>query len=120
MIDAIRGATTIENPVRAELLDATVEMLEKIMERNKLAKENIVAAYFTVTKDIQVAFPAEAARLMGWDACALMDALEIDVPGALEKCIRVMVLIDTENKIDKKHIYLRGAKRLRPDLDGDE
>ena len=51
---------------------------------------------------------------------ALMDALEIDVPGALEKCIRVMLLIDTENKIDKKHIYLRGAKRLRPDLDGDE
>lgn len=120
MIDAIRGATTIENPTREELLDATTEMLQEIMTSNGLSVEQIVAAFFTVTKDIQVAFPAQAARALGWDMCALMDALEIDVPGSLEKCIRVMILANTSDRDSKKHIYLRGAKALRPDIDGDE
>jgi len=120
MISAIRGATTIETAAREELFGATAEMLQEIMRCNGLTAKQITAAFFTVTKDIQVAFPAEAARKLGWNECALMDALEIDVPGALKKCIRVMVLAEVDDNTTKKHIYLRGAKTLRPDIDGDE
>ena len=113
---AIRGAVTIENVEKEELLEATAGMLETIVEKNGLSLDCIVAAHFTVTPDIQVAFPAEAARRIGWSEIALIDAVEIDVPGALAKCIRVMVLAEKDRTHKPVHAYLGKASILRPDL----
>ena len=118
MMRGIRGAITVEDVTREEVIQATVELLEKILEQNDIVQDDLAAAIFSVTPDLQVAFPAEAARTLGWRHVPLLDCLEIGVPGALEKCIRVLVLTATEKKPqDMKHVYLRRAAALRPDLD---
>lgn len=116
-VRAIRGATTVCCNDSSEMLCATKELLEKISEINNLIQDDIVSAIFTVTKDLDAAFPAVAARQIGWTDVALMCMKEIDVPGSLEKCIRVIIHINTEkSNEDIKHVYLKGAKILRPDL----
>lgn len=114
---ALRGATTVDKDSREEIAAATVELLSEIMERNGLATGDIVSAIFTVTPDIVSDFPARAARELGWDEISLLCTTEIPVTGALERCIRV--LIHAESGRDRaaiRHVYMRGAKSLRPDL----
>lgn len=113
----IRGATTLEpgestDPQR--LLDATSELLHAIAAANSLVPDRIVSAFFTVTTDIQIAFPAEAARAIGWAQVPLLCATEIDVPGALPRCIRVLLLANAA--APPRHVYLRGARDLRSDI----
>lgn len=114
----IRGATTLDISEAADparLLDATRELLLELTSANALAPEQIVSAFFTVTPDIQIAFPAQAARAIGWRDVPLMCAVEIDVPGALERCIRVLLHVERPAGAIR-HVYLRGARELRPDL----
>jgi chorismate mutase len=114
----IRGATTIETDVKENVLSATQELLEKILTSNPdLKTEDIVSAIFTVTQDIISVFPALAARQIGWDQVPMMCAQEIPVPGSLPLCIRVLIHWNT-NKTQNaiQHIYLREAKKLRPDI----
>lgn len=117
MIWAIRGATTVAANTEKEILDATAELLEKMAERNGLSENNIISIIFSTTADLDAAFPAVAARRLGWNHTAMMCTNEIDVPGSLRKCIRVMMHINTEKKKEElKYIYLRDARSLRPDL----
>jgi len=114
----IRGATTIESDTQENVLAATRELLNAIMTSNPdLKTDAIASAFFTVTDEIGSAYPALAARQMDWDQVPLMCAREIPVAGSLPLCIRVLILWNT-NKIQKeiKHVYLRGAMKLRPDL----
>jgi chorismate mutase len=116
----IRGATTVERNDREEILAATTELLQLIVERNELQTEDIASAIFTVTDDLDAAFPAVAARAIGWTEVALMCMREIPVPGSLRKCIRVLLHVNTmRSAAQMRHVYLRGAVNLRPDL-GDE
>jgi len=116
-VRAIRGATTVENNCYDEIINETKELLVKIVEENAIDKEDIISIIFSVTKDLDAAFPAVAARELGWTSIALMCTNEIDVPGSLKKCIRVLMHINTEKRNeDLRHIYLKGAKVLRPDL----
>ncbi|AEF94863.1 chorismate mutase [Desulfotomaculum nigrificans CO-1-SRB] len=116
-VRGIRGATTVERNEAQEIFDATQELLRSILEQNQINIEDICSVFFTVTPDLNAAFPARAARAMGWDYVPLMCALESDVVGALPKCIRVLVHVNTsKGQKEMKHVYLRQAINLRPDL----
>ena len=117
MVRAIRGATTVESNDEQEILNITSELLLAMTEQNGIIKEDIISVIFSVTTDITAAFPAAAARKMGWTDIALMCTYEIDVPGSLRNCIRVMMHINTEKSNNElKYIYLKDARKLRPDL----
>lgn len=115
----IRGATTVEANTAEAILAATGELLAAMVEANGLAAEDIASAVFTVTADLDAAFPAQAARQLGWHQVPLLDALEIPVPGSLPRCVRVLLHWNTgRGQAEIRHVYLRGAAGLRPDLDG--
>ena len=117
-VRGIRGATTISQDTEAEVLEATAEILEKIRAANPtLLPEDIASAFFTVTSDIRSAFPARAAEKNGWRNVPRICAQEIPVKGSTPFCIRVLLLWNTElTQAEIKHIYIKGARNLRPDL----
>jgi chorismate mutase len=100
----------------AEILAATDELLRTLIEANGLEPDDIVSGLFTVTRDLDAAFPARASEEYGWNIVALLHASEIPVPGSLPRCIRLLVhAYTTRNRAEIKHCYLRGATVLRPD-----
>lgn len=115
-IIAIRGATTITNNTKEEILQKTEELLTTIIEENKIQIPQIISIIFTATVDITKVYPAVAARNIGITNAALMCMQEMYVEGSLPMCIRVMVQIQSAKAMDFKHIYLHEATRLRPDL----
>ena len=117
-IRGIRGAITITIDTKEEVLNATRELLDEIFTKNPdLDKEDIASAFFTTTEDVSSAYPALATRQMGWDLVPMICAREIPVPGSLPMCIRILIHWNTEKEQEEiKHIYLHGAKVLRPDL----
>ena len=113
-VQAIRGATTSPSNSSEEILAATAEMLDLIIKENSLEVDDIISAFFTTTQDLNAEFPPVAARKIGWVNVALMCSHEMKVPGALPKCIRVMVHVNTDkNPTDIVNIYLRDAVNLR-------
>lgn len=119
-VRGIRGAVTVETNEEQPILEATLEMMRSIVTENALDPEDICSVLITVTTDLDATFPAKAIRLMdGWDFVPLMCALEMPVKGSLDKCIRLMVHVNTERSQNEiKHVYLRRAQALRPDLSG--
>ena len=118
----IRGATTVKSDIAAAILTTTRELLIRIVETNHVAVKDIASAFFTITPDLTAAFPAQAARELGWQHVALRDAQEASVPGSLPRCVRVLIHWNTEKpQAEIRHVYLRGAAALRPDLkEGEE
>ena len=120
VVRGIRGAINVSQNSAGEITQATRELLIKMAKANQVKKEDIASVYFTLTPDLNAVFPASAARELGWDNVPLLGAVEVDVPGALAFCIRVLMLINTENsQAQIKHIYLREARSLRADLTND-
>ena len=114
---ALRGATTVERDEPAEIRAATRELLETLVHRNALGHDDIISAVFSVTEDLRSEFPAHAARELGWADVPLLCTMEIPVPGALGRCIRVLLHAETATpRGELRHVYLRGARVLRPDL----
>jgi chorismate mutase len=100
-------------------LEATRQLLARIVEANGVKVADIASIFFTATPDLTAAFPAQAARDLGWHQVALLDAQEIPVQGSLPRCVRVLVHWNTpKSQEEVRHIYLRQAARLRPDLQG--
>lgn len=118
MMRGVRGAITVEEDSREAILSATRELLQKMLEVNQITDfDSIGAMFFTLTDDLRAAFPAEAARQLGMQMVPLINSREIPVPGALPRVIRVMMLWNTDlPQKQVKHVYLREAVRLRPDL----
>jgi chorismate mutase len=115
-VQGIRGATTVSRNDAAEILEATDELLRTLIDANDLEPDDIVSGLFTVTRDLDAAFPARAAEDFGWNIVALLHATEIPVPGSLPRCIRLLVHAYTSRtRAEIKHCYLRGATVLRPD-----
>lgn len=114
----IRGATTVEHNNKDEVIAAVRELLEEMLTANKLEPTGIGAAIFSATRDVDAVFPAFAARtLEGWDMVPLFDAQQLEVEGALPRCIRVLLLTDLEvPQSEVQHIYHQRATSLRPDL----
>jgi chorismate mutase len=115
-VRAIRGATTVDTDHADAVVQATAELLTALAHENQLSAESMISAVFTVTPDITSAFPATAARQLGWTDLALMCATEIPVPGALSHCIRVLIHAELDAGVPPRHVYLRRATTLRPDL----
>ncbi|GBD31497.1 Chorismate mutase AroH [bacterium HR33] len=115
-VRGIRGATTAQDNTREAILSATEELLQAIVAANQLALEDIASVLFTVTSDLDAEYPARAARELGWHDIALLGATEMNVPGGVPRCIRVLLHVNTDKPASQmKHIYLRGARALRPD-----
>ncbi len=110
----LRGATRAECNTAEEIYGATREMLTAIIEANAIEERDVAMAYFTVTPDLDAAFPAAAARQLGWNSTALLCSTEIPVPGSLPSCIRVLILINTDKESGElNNIYLKGTEVLR-------
>lgn len=116
-VRAARGAVTVESNSKENIINETKNLLRKLIEENHVVGDDIISIFFSVTRDLNAAFPAAAARELGFTDVALMCTNEIDVPGSLKKCIRILMHFNTEkaNK-DIRHVYLKGACVLRPDL----
>jgi chorismate mutase len=116
---ALRGATTLDDDVREEVMARTTEMLEAMLERNGLAAADIVSLLFTATDDIHSEFPAAAVREAGISDVPMICARELAIEGtsAIPLCIRVLAHVYTDRpRDDLRHAYLRGARQLRSDL----
>lgn len=118
-VRGIRGATSVDADQPELILDATRELLQDILTRNDITSfEEIVSAIFTTTTDLTSTFPAEAARSLGMNHVPLLCAREIPVPSSLPLCIRVLLHVNTDkSQLDIVHVYLREAKKLRPDVE---
>ncbi|HYF91155.1 MAG TPA: chorismate mutase [Symbiobacteriaceae bacterium] len=115
-VQGIRGATTVEVDEKEEIIAATEELLEEICRQNDFSPEDVASAFFTLTSDLCATFPAEAARKRGWTTVPMLCATEIPVPGAMPKCIRVLIHVNTTKRQGEMcHVYLRRAVKLRPD-----
>ena len=117
-VRGIRGATTVTSNTRDEIVSKTMEMLNELLGKNHVALEDIASAMFSVTEDIDAEFPAVAARKIGWIYTPLFCTREIPVPQSLQKCIRVLIHVNSDKRQDEMiHVYLYDAEKLRPDLD---
>jgi chorismate mutase len=113
----VRGATTIDRNEREEILAATRQLLGLIIRTNGIEPRDVASAFFTTSPDIDAEFPALAARQLGWLDVPMLCGHEMAVPGSLPRCIRVMIHWNTDKPQQEiKHVYVREAKRLRPDL----
>ncbi len=113
----LRGATQLlENSVQA-MEEGVAELCRALSEANGITQDEIVWAIFTVTHDLDADFPARAARVHGgWDRVPMICSQEIPVPGSLPRTVRVLVHVDSGSPAEVRHVYLRGAQVLRPDL----
>jgi chorismate mutase len=113
----IRGAITVDANTPSAIEEATLELLNSIVEHNVVEERLISHIIFTLTEDLNAAFPAKFARIaLGWDHIAMMCFNELNVPNSLRMCLRVLLVINCEEDFSPKHVYLAGAKILRPDL----
>ncbi len=112
----VRGATTIESNTAEEILEATTDLLEALIKLNDIQPEDVVSAVFTTTPELTAAFPALAARKLGWTEVPLLCAHEMAVPGSLQQVIRILLHINSpRSAAEIRHIYLRDARALRPE-----
>lgn len=113
----VRGATTVESNSRDQILEETRKLLALMIRFNDIETEDVASAIFTVTRDLDAEFPALAARQLGWLDVPLLCGYEVDVPGSLHHCIRILVHWNTDKPQDEiVHVYVNEAQRLRPDL----
>lgn len=115
----IRGAITVETNTIEAVKDATIELISEIKKRNSYNEEDISYVLFTMTDDLDCAYPAKFAReeFKEWQYVPMMCTQELKIVGSLEKCLRILIVVDTDlaqNEI--KHVYLKGAEKLRKDL----
>lgn len=115
----VRGATTADANEREAILTATRQLIALMVRQNGIDSKDIGSAIFTTTSDLNAEFPALAARQLGWIDVPLLCTHEIDVPGSLRMCIRVLINWNTEQPQARiNHVYVKDAVRLRPDLSG--
>ena len=121
----IRGAISVSANNKKSILAATEELLTEMTKTNKIEIKDIAAIFFTTTPDLNADFPAAATRELGWPSnLALLCGHEMNVPDALPRCLRVLMLVNTENGPEEiMHVYLGEAKKLKdkpsPSIGGD-
>lgn len=116
-VRAIRGATTLDVDSKEEMAERVGELLDELMEQNGLVEDDLISILFTATEDLTSTFPATAARLSGLSEVPLICARELAVEGAVARCVRLMIHVETEQaRSEIKHVYLRAATGLRKDL----
>ncbi len=117
MCRGVRGATTVESNDRDEILTATRQLLAMMIRLNEMEAADVASAIFSCTHDLNAEFPALAARQLGWLDVPLICTHEVNVPGSLPCCIRILLHWNTtKSQDDIQHVYIKGATKLRPDL----
>jgi chorismate mutase len=117
MVRGIRGATTVRFNTSEAILEASKELLHAIVIANNVQREHIASVFFTTTPDLNAEYPAVAAREAGWADVPLLCGHEMNVPGGLPLCLRVLMHVNTDLSSEEiRHIYLHDAVALRPDL----
>ena len=120
LVRGIRGATTVEANTVEAILEATKELLAAMLKANETDVEYVASAFFTTTLDLNAEFPALVARDIVGTNVALMCGHEMNKPGALPMCLRILLHVNTDKPLkDIKHVYLRGARVLRPDINNE-
>jgi chorismate mutase len=116
-VRAVRGATTLDEDTREQVIERTQELLREVFARNGFEQDDVVSIVFTATDDISSAFPAEAAREAGIALVPLLCARELEIRGGIERCIRILLHVHTTlSPAELRHPYLHGARQLRTDL----
>ena len=114
----IRGATTVSENTRDAIVAASKELLQEMVEANDVKVDDVTCVFFTATTDLDAAFPAAAARELGWYQTALLCAQELDVPDSMPLCLRILMLFNTQKSIGEiVHVYIRGTEGLREEPD---
>ena len=118
MIRGVRGAITVDCNTEEAIISATEELLKHVIEGNNILREQVPSVFISTTEDLNAAFPAKALRkFAGWTYVPVMCMRELAVPNSLQMCVRVMMHVDTAVPQEEiVHVYLEGAKVLRPDL----
>ena len=117
-VRGVRGAITVDSNTKEEIINRTKELLEMIVKKNDIHLDDIASIIFSVTEDVNAEFPAIAARKIGWVFTPLFCTREINVPGSLQGCIRTLMHINSNiEQKDIVNVFLRDAKKLRPDLE---
>jgi chorismate mutase len=117
MVRGVRGAITVDRDESEVILAATERLLKTMVAENHIDTTQIASVFFSATPDLTTAFPALAARRIGWTFVPLLTVGEIDVLGSLARCVRILVHLNTDLRQDRiVHVYLEGARKLRPDL----
>lgn len=117
-VAGIRGAVSVEQNDCKHILSSTKLLLQEMVKQNAIDVEDIISVIFTATPDLNAAFPAQAARQLGWTDIALMDAVEIPVPGSMPRVIRILIHVNVPEEFNSTHVYIGDCKNLRPDLFG--
>ena len=113
-VRGVRGATTVDENTKEAMLEATSELLAELVRANGIEPDDIAAAMFTTTPDLNAEFPPLAARKMGWEYVPLLSSVEVNVPDGQPRCIRTLLLVNTDiGPRDISNVYLRDAKNLR-------
>ncbi len=115
-IRGVRGATRVDRDESDLIRTVTRELLSELLDRNCATSAQVVSAFFTVTPDLKSEFPARAARDLGWSDTAMLCSVEIPVPGAMVRVVRVLLHLEVPCDATVRHVYLNGAEELRPDL----
>jgi chorismate mutase len=119
-VRALRGATQVDVDERDAVIAATAELVEAVLARNGLSSDALISIVFTTTPDLVSEFPAYAARTIGITDVPFLCAGEIAVPGAMERVVRLLALVEADfTRAQARHVYLRGAAALRTDLPRD-
>lgn len=115
-MQAIRGATTVSENTIAAMREAVTELLDELERRNQIHPRDMISVTFSVTRDLDAVFPAAIARPRpGWDNVAMLDVQQMHVEGSLQRCVRFLIHAYLPTSTPIHHIYLREAKKLRPD-----
>lgn len=110
----IRGATTADANTEEAIHSATAELVQELIDANDIVEDSIAAVFFTLTPDLDAGFAATAARKLAWANAPLMDMNQVFAKGSLPRCIRILILVNTEKESkDLVYKYLKGAKELR-------
>lgn len=117
MVRGVRGATTVTENTKDAIVAATEELLRAMIDANGIEEDTVASIIFTCTPDLDAAYPAQATRRFGWRYAPLMGCQEMNVPGGLTMCIRVLLHWNTIKGLREiNHVYLHDAVALRPDL----
>jgi chorismate mutase len=117
MCRGVRGATTVSDNTAELIVSATAELLGAMIAANGIEEEQVASVFFTTTPDLNMAYPAQAARKVGWWSVALIGAQEIETPNGLPMTIRILIHWNTSKTLNEiVHVYMHGAEKLRPDL----
>ncbi len=116
-VRGIRGATTVNSNTKDNIIEETMILINRMISINHVEQDDIASIFFSVTRDLDSTFPATAARELNLTYTPLLCLNEINIPGSIEKCIRILMHINTKLKQKEiKHVYLNEAVSLRPEF----